>query len=314
MNLVETIAEASMFLEKTGVASPRLNAEILLGHVLGRSRVEIYSNYEKSLADKEYLLFKDLLKRRAKGYPLQYITGSVGFRGIDLKVKPGVFIPRPETEILLEKAMEVLPDTRLEILDLCAGCGTIAVSLAVELKEAQVTAVDCNHKAVNLCIENAGLNNVSSRVKTLEGDLFGALEGKAKSSFDAILSNPPYIPARSFGSLPKEVRDFEPSNALIAGIDGLSVIRKIITLAPLYLKTSGWLLMEVDESTARTISGMLSEQYNKADHSDIKPGMNDFEIYGKRESFTSTIWSEVEIHNDLNGHARVVRARLSPAS
>jgi len=280
VNLVEYLARASEYLDRQGVASARLNAELMLSSLLGISRLEIYTNFERPLSDEDAAAFKQMLMKRAGGCPLQHITGEVGFRGLVLEVRPGVFIPRPETEVLVEKALEVLPaDTPARVLDLGSGSGNIALSVAAELPGSTVTAVDTDDAAVRLTRANAARAGVSESVEVMSGDLFEPLSGEA--AFDLIISNPPYIPEGMRESLPAEVRDFEPAGALFAGPEGLDLIRRIVAGAPGHLADGGWLVLEVDESHAGRVEEMLAGEG----------------------------WTGVEVFQDLAGRPRVVRAR-----
>lgn len=280
MNLVEYLARASEYLDRQGVASARLNAELMLSSLLGISRLEIYTNFERPLSDEDAAAFKQMLMKRAGGCPLQHITGEVGFRGLVLEVRPGVFIPRPETEVLVEKALEVLPaDTPARVLDLGSGSGNIALSVAAELPGSTVTAVDTDDAAIRLTRANAARAGVSESVEVMLGDLFEPLSGEA--AFDLIISNPPYIPEGMRESLPAEVRDFEPAGALFAGPEGLDLIRRIVAGAPGHLAEGGWLALEVDESHAERVEEMLAGDG----------------------------WAEVEVFQDMAGRPRVVRAR-----
>jgi release factor glutamine methyltransferase len=288
LNLVEYLEKASSFLERHDVTSPRLNAELLLSKLLGISRLDIYTGFDRLLSGAEADTYREMLTRRAAGWPLQYLTGDVGFRGLTLEVRQGVFIPRPETEVLVEKALEVVPDgdIEVEVLDLGCGCGNIAVGIATERPGVKVTAVDCEPEAVELVARNASRCGVSSRVRVFRGDLFEPLKQKG-ATFDLIISNPPYVPEGCRDTLPAEVSDFEPPGAIFAGKEGLDIIERIIEGAPAYLRTGGWLLLEVDESHAEKI-------------------INELLCGGE-------VWGETTLFNDLTGRPRVARARFAPA-
>ncbi len=281
MKLVDYLLRATTYLERHQVASPRLNAELLLANLLGITRLDIYTGFDRPLSEADADAYRDLLAKRASGWPLQYLTGEAGFRGLTLEVRPGVFIPRPETEVLVEKALEVLPAVEADVLDLCCGCGNIAVSVARERPLARVTAVDIGPAAVETCRGNAESCGVSDRVTVMSGDLFGPLE-EAGLAFDVMVSNPPYVPSGCREGLPVEVREFEPPEALFAGPDGTDCIRRIIEGAPGFLREGGWLVLEVDESHAGAVAG------------DLLAG-----------------WAPVEVFEDLTGRPRVVRARLA---
>jgi release factor glutamine methyltransferase len=302
LNLVESLSRASSYLERHGVSSPRLNAELLLCHVLDAERIELYTNYDRPLAGRDADTYRDLLIERAGHYPLQYITGEAGFRGLILKMARGVFIPRPETEILVEKALEVLPrgdgaeSNGPAVLDLGAGCGNVTVSIAVERPRAVVTATDVDPRALELCEGNARRFGVSDRVATAPGDLYEALDGIESARFDLIVSNPPYIPDGCRDGLEPEVTEFEPPAALFGGEDGLDVVRRIVEGAPRHLASGGWLVMEVGEDQAgRVVEQLLGGGI-------VEPG--------RARGCAGEVWAEAEYFTDLSGRPRVVRARL----
>jgi release factor glutamine methyltransferase len=282
LNLVESVATAASYLERQGVGSPRLNAEILLGHLLHLERIEIYTNYDRLLSAGEAEGYKRLLMKRAGGCPLQYLTGEAGFMGLSFEVRPGVFIPRPETEVLASSLLDVLPQDSPDVLDLGTGCGNLAVCIAVRKPGAQVVAVDNDPRAVSLCEKNAVRFGVADRIRVVTGDLYDALAEGSSRLFDAIVSNPPYVPESAMESLPAEVRDFEPPEALLGGPDGLDVVRRIVASAPAHLKSGGRLFVEIDE--------------------------------GQLEQATSLFdagWEGVTVHEDLAGRPRVLEAGLA---
>ena len=281
MNLVEYIAKAAPYLEEHGVASPRLNAELILGKVLGITRLEIYTGFERELDPRQAEEYRQLVMRRAQGVPLQYITGAAAFYGRDFDVSPGVFIPRPETEILVEAVLKELPE-EAKVLDLCTGCGNIAVTIALEKQAAAVTAVDTGDSAVAACRKNALKFGVSDRVRVLAGDLYSALDDD--DVYDAVVANPPYVAAGKLGALPVEVREHEPATALEAGEDGLDFIRAIVAGAPRRVARGGLLALEVDEDQPERVS---------------------------RDILRGRTWEKVQVLNDLNKRPRVVMARLS---
>lgn len=277
MNLVEYLARATEYLERHDVSSPRLNSEILLCHLLDIRRIDIYTGFERALTPGQADEYKRLLARRASGFPLQYLTGETGFRNLTLHIVEGVFIPRPETELVVEKALEVMPEGA-RVLDIGSGCGNIAVSIASEREDATVTAVDVDRAAVELTGGNAETAGVEGRVEVIQSDLFAALVGRR---YDIIISNPPYVPEAARDSLPSEVRDFEPPAALFAGPDGLDTIARILADAPCYLNDGGWLVLEIDETQDKSVAAMLKEQG----------------------------WVDVQVMEDLTGRPRIARAR-----
>lgn len=310
MNPRTATREGYTFLLESGVSSPQHDAEALLEHVLNLPRVRFYADNNFELTEKELFAYRLVLARRADGYPLQYIIGTTGFRNVSLYVEPGVFIPRPETEILVDKAIEVLPSGRAHILDLCCGCGNICISLASEYAYLIFTAIDNNRDSVRLCDANARKNNVHENIQILESDLFNVID--EGNRFDVIISNPPYVPNSVMHSLPPEIRNFEPHSALVGGIDGLEVINRIISSAPNYLKQGGWLLLEAGEDQVDKIAGSMKTIM----WSSLKPvsdslSNDPIELHNHlgRDGETP-VWSNVETYQDLTGRPRIIRARL----
>lgn len=239
------------YLEGKGIESPRLSSEILLAHSLGANRLNLFLNFDKPLNEREISRYRALIRRRVKGEPLQYITGTQEFWSMEFVVSPQVLIPRPESEILVESALGLLREERLppeespRILDLGTGCGALAVALAQEWGRAAIWATDISSQALEVARENARKHGVEGRINFREGDLFEAVR-KEEIDFDIVLSNPPYIPSDGFESLQPEVRDHEPRVALDGGKGGVYYIEKIIGGARDYLKSGGWLLLEMD--------------------------------------------------------------------
>ena len=203
MNVVESLKKATEFLERRDVASPRLNSELLLSCMLGISRVELYTGFDRELTEEEAERFKEMLMKRAAGCPLQYLTGETGFFSATYVVCPGVFIPRPETEVLVEKALEMLPDRPVKVLDIGTGNGCIAISIALERANAELLATDISASALVLCNRNADRLGVSDRVGTALGDLYEPIGPSER--FDMVISNPPYICSTEAGELDVEV-------------------------------------------------------------------------------------------------------------
>lgn len=231
--------EAIEQLTKAGIESPQLDAEVLLAHVLGCERHELYT------ATTGYLLpygnlevFKSYVERRLKNEPIAYIVGYKEFWSLKLKVTPSVLIPRPATENLVEKALKLLGHRPATILDLCTGSGAIAAALAKELPTAKIVAADISEEALQVAKEN--LKFAGDRVTLIQSNLFEKITGK----FDLILSNPPYIPREVVLNLDPDITNYEPHLALDGGEDGLDFIQKIRQDAPNFLKETGWLILE----------------------------------------------------------------------
>lgn len=238
------IAWTQGFFAKGGVDAPRLTAEILLAHALSCDRVRLYLDFDKPLGAPELAAFRELVRRRAAGEPTAWLTGRREFLGHVFRVDPLVLVPRPETELLVEAAIALLPQEGT-LLDLCTGSGCIAISAALARPDARVVATEISTEALAVARENAAA--LGAAVEFLEGDLYGPVA--AGERFDLIVSNPPYVPAGEIEGLSREVRR-EPRIALDGGADGLDVIRRIVSCAPSRLRPDGLLVIEMHETHA----------------------------------------------------------------
>ncbi len=247
MNISEAIAAAAVRLTSRKVPDARLDAELLLGHALGRDRAWLVAHYPDEMEPRALLVYERLLDRRAAREPLQYITGRQEFWGLEFLVSPAVLVPRPETELVVESALRSLQAVPAPlIIDLCTGSGCIAVSLARELPGSRVFALDRSGDALEAARENARRHAVADRIRLLEGDLFAPLaELDLAGKVDLVSANPPYIRTGELASLQPEVRDFEPEVALIAGPRGTEIAERIIAEAPGCLRGGGCLVMEM---------------------------------------------------------------------
>jgi release factor glutamine methyltransferase len=253
------------FTEKA-IDSPRFCTEILLSHQLKKTRVELYLDYDQPLCEDEINAFRTLVRRRVKREPLQYITGHQEFWSLDFAVNPAVLIPRPETEILVEEALNINQGGLLSnisnpmILDMGTGSGVIAIALAKEIKGAGIWASDISHEALSLAKENARRHNVHERIRFFEGDLFEPFS-EGSTQFDLIVSNPPYIAIEEFESLAPEVRCHEPRAALDGNKGGMRYIDRLIAESGKYLRRGGWLLIEMDpQQTEKALNLIDSAQ------------------------------------------------------
>ena len=234
--------------KKEGLTSPRLDAEVLLAESLGMDRVGLYTHFDQPLQPRELTRFKKLIQRRLAREPLAYIVGKREFWSLTFKVTADVLIPRPETEVLVAEALQVLVDAKRptrswRILEIGTGSGAVSIALAKELPLASLVATDLSGKALAIARENALGNGVQERIQFLQGDLFAPLE--EGSQFELILSNPPYVPRNHFASLAPEVRDFEPRVALDGGKDGLAFFRRALPRVGEFLQPEGWFLAEI---------------------------------------------------------------------
>jgi len=245
------------------ILSPRLDAELLLSHLLGMERIHLYTHYDQPLSHAELSRYKEFIKRRIKREPVAYITGHKEFWSLDFEVTPQVLIPRPETELIVETVLKLadaeFPAKNCRILDLCTGSGNIAVSLAAERSAWQIYAADISAQAVEVAGRNACRNNINGQLKFMTGDLFAPLrDANLEGSFDFIVSNPPYIAREDMSGLPPEVRDYEPEISLDGGERGIQIIDKILTDAPLYLIPGGYLVLEIGEEQVPLLENSIS--------------------------------------------------------
>lgn len=271
------------YLGRRGDERPRLSAEWLLSAATGLSRVEIYTNFDRPLASEELALMRAGIERRAGGEPLQYVTGEMPFRHIVLRCEPGVLIPRPETEVLVDAVLEELAGCGSpRVLDLCTGTGCIALSIAGEHPDTVVVATDISPAATALAERNARALGLEGWVDVLECDLADAVAPEFAGTFDVLVSNPPYIPSAILaGQIPSEVRDFEPALALDGGADGLAVFRRILGLAPGMLSAGGLLACELFEGALATASDLVRAEEG---------------------------WDRVEVREDLTHRPRILLA------
>lgn len=281
----------SGYLAEHGDADSLISARWLVSEVTGLSFMQLYTNFNQELAPAELERLREYVKERADGVPLQYITGKTSFRFIDVKVRPGVLIPRPETEVLVSEVLSrlprekhtsdgELPEPDLQVCELCTGSGCIAASLASENPRIKVIATDVSPDCVSLAKENVEALGLVGRVDVVECDLFEGVDDALAGKLEAIVSNPPYIPTAQLEELPSEVGEFEPTLALDGGEDGLDVFRRISAWAASTLKPGGFLACELHEDTLDAASDIAL-----------------------RDGF-----AETEIIKDLNGLPRVLIA------
>lgn len=272
MNLRTAVSQGVDLLASAGVPEPRLTAELLLCHALHCERPYLYAHPEQELREVEWLHYGRWLHERMQGKPLQYITKVQEFYGRPFRVTPDVLIPRPETELLIETILKRRPNAP-SILDVGTGSGSIAVTLALETAAA-VTATDISLAALRIADLNA--RTLKANVRFIGADLLACI---ADASMDVVVSNPPYVPAADRQSMQREVRDWEPGQALFAGETGLDVYRRLIPEALRVLKPGGLLAVELGIGQAEAVAAF------------------------------ATGWHNIEIANDLAGIARVLSCR-----
>ncbi|MDP1808255.1 MAG: peptide chain release factor N(5)-glutamine methyltransferase [Actinomycetota bacterium] len=281
--IATVLAAAKEHLDKNDFSSARREAELLLARALRLSRVDLYTQYDRPLSDDERGSFKTLLKARLERQPLQYIIGNQAFRYLELHVEPGVFIPRPETELLVERIIDAVraKPGPLAVLELGMGSGAVCLSLAKELPDVHVWAVDISLKALTVTEGNAATHGLLDKVTLCQGDMFSALPAGSGLTFDVVAANPPYVPTMDIDGLEPEVRDHEPLEALDGGPTGVRFYETIAKQAPGYLRPGGLVAFEVGEGQAGAVSALLE----------------------------GAGFSHIEIHKDYNDIERIVIGR-----
>jgi release factor glutamine methyltransferase len=277
--IAETLKAASEHLRDASVPNDLLDAQTLLAEALGQDRTYLIVNFNQELSGDVRSNFQAMVERRAAGEPLQYITGHQEFFGLDFKVTPDVLIPRPETELAVEETIRLVQQNRIAIpviVDVGAGSGCIAVTLAREIGDARVIASDLSLAALRLARRNAHRNGVADRIEFIAADLLDAFADRGFADF--ILCNPPYVAEQEMPTLQREVRDWEPRVALTDGVDGLSFYRRLLKDAPARLKPGGHLICEMGYTQSEKISAMVDR----------------------------AVWAEARLLDDLQGIPRTI--------
>lgn len=278
--LIDVVRLGAGYLADHGVEGARLDAELLAAHALGLRRLDLYLQYDRPLDEAELAPLRELLRRRARGEPVAYITGERDFFGRSFAVTPAVLVPRPETELLVQRALAWAGDRDpLLAVDLGTGSGCIAVSLAAEALGIRALAVDASLAALQVARSNARRHGVADRVRLVAADWTAPLARQGR--VDMLLSNPPYVTEEEAAGLMRDVRDFEPRGALVSGPTGLEAYAAILESAGTLLGRPGLVALEVDPRRAEAVAGLVAERL---------PG------------------AAVEIHTDLAGHRRLVEA------
>ena len=277
MNLQTALRQGVDLLNDAAVPAARLTAEVLLSHALKRRREYLYGHPEEELSEVAWIHYGRYLHERLQGKPTQYITKEQEFYGRPFRVSPAVLIPRPETEHVVETVVRVAPRARRAV-DVGSGSGAIAVTMAAELKHAEIWGTDISADALQVARENAELNQTT--VNWVQCDLLSALKAR---TFDVVVSNPPYVPDGDQEDLQAEVRDYEPAVALYGGPTGNEIYARLIPEASRVLKPGGWLVMELGYRSLAAVQAMLGQQ-----------------------------WHNVEDVADLAGIPRVLAAQLRP--
>jgi len=257
LTILHALNKSTDYLKKKGIESPRANAEILLANILNCKRLELYLMYDKPLTESELNNYREYLKRRSIFEPIQYITGSVEFYALELKVTPAVLIPRSETEILIETIIDsVKKEDELFILDIGSGCGNISIALAENLPCVHITGIDISKDAIMIANGNLEKYQLNDRVNFVNGDIM-KYNANDFSNYDIIVSNPPYVSQNDYLNVQKEIKNFEPKIAVTDLSDGYKYFGKIITLASEILKIGGKLFFEMGQGQSKKINELL---------------------------------------------------------
>jgi release factor glutamine methyltransferase len=256
-SIATAILEATRLLQESGIPEPRLEAGWLLENMLGRDRAFLITHADTILTEEQLTKFQSQVQRRAGGEPAQYITGHQEFFGLDFEVSPDVLIPRPETEFLVESALELMSASQSTymICDVGTGSGCIPISLLHERQNAAAVAVDLSNAAVGLAARNARKHSVAHRINFLVADGLSAFV--KRSYFDLIVSNPPYITDSEWDGLQREVREHEPRLALTSGSDGLEMVRRLLIETPNYLISGGHFVFEIGFNQRAAVEALI---------------------------------------------------------
>ncbi len=288
-----------------GIESPRLSAELLLSHVLGLKRIELYTQFDKIVTKQQLDQLHDLVERAGRCEPVAYLTGKTEFYSLQLEVSPDCMIPRPETELLVERAIEFLrkrpirnstmceikqkeeisngasPGTQF-VCDVCTGCGPIGIAIAKNFRDARIIATDISEAALRIAAQNVENHQLKDRIELLQGDLFEPVVPQLDvDKFDLIVCNPPYVSIAEFEKLDKNVRDYEPRLALFAGEDGLDIYQRIFERVDKFLKPDAALILEIGYTQGQKVKEMLEQ---------------------------TGIFTEIKIEKDFHNNDRIVTA------
>lgn len=264
MIIKEFLHYASDILKSEDIETPVLEAGVMLCYVLNCDRTYLFAHDDRVLNEEELVKLKNMLDLRSNKVPLQYIIGYTEFMSLDFTVSPAVLIPRQDTEVLVEKCIDLVRQkqktTDVSVLDMCTGSGCIGISIAHYCPECKVVACDISEEALKIAKKNSERNGTENRLRLFQGDLFEAL-GKSEYKFDIIVSNPPYIESDTILKLQKQVKDNEPLIALDGGKDGLVFYKRIIERAPEYLNKNSYLALEIGYNQAQDVTSLMQSKF-----------------------------------------------------
>jgi release factor glutamine methyltransferase len=281
MKIFEALTRATRILQEKASPSPKADAELLLKSTLGSDRGYLISHSRDDLDSRQVSIYFSRVWERAQGKPVQYILGWQEFRGLEFKVTPDVLIPRPESELLVDEALQCVQTEDAVLVDVGTGSGCLAISLAVELDKTRIFAIDLSAPALEVARANATRHQVLAKIRFLNGDLLSPLGPLSLSGeTECIVANPPYVSEKDFPNLQREVRDWEPKLALVTSRDGLSIYERLVPQASSFLKRGGHLIIEIGFSMVERVSGLFGSE-----------------------------WEIEKIRTDLNGIPRAIVAR-----
>ena len=260
LTLIEIIKRSDEYLARHGIPDARRNAELLVGHVLGKSRLQLYLEHDRPFEKDELEQMRTLLAERKERQPIQYIFGEAEFFSLPFDVNPSVMIPRPETEHLVEETLKTLREIGAEkavVYDIGTGSGCVAISIAKNLENCAIYASDVSAEALKTASTNAEKNGIKDKIEFLLGADLKPFDNAPVQNADIVVSNPPYVPTVEFERLEPEVRDHEPRKALDGGPDGLDVIRRIIAGVPGHINPGGALIIEIGIDQAEAVTACI---------------------------------------------------------
>ena len=308
-NVVDLLKTTTGFLSGKGIDEARLSAELMLGHVLGLKRLDLYLNHERPVSPRELEAFRDCCRKRLQGMPVQYIAGEAFFYGNRFSVDERVLIPRPETELVLEHALDRLASIPMQegeapsILDIGTGSGCIAITIALRLQGARLTAADVSADALQVAEANARALGVADRIRFVQADMLDeGFTGAVGGPFELVISNPPYIPEGEWSGLQDEVRRFEPKLALVAP-DGFEYYRSIAAMAPSLLRSGGLLCLELHADAAEGVKELVDKEFVDIevmqDYSGLDRALSCVRSQGRAEKKMDVM--DEEIMDDMDG-------------
>lgn len=259
-NVIELLEWTTDYFEKHNISNPRLDAEVLLGHILEKSRLKLYLDFDMPVYQEHLSVFRELIKRRIALTPISYLINRKEFMSLDFYVDERVLIPRPETEFIVETILKTNSGTPQRVLEIGTGSGVIATTLAVNEPEWEIIATDICQDALDVAKKNRDVHECTDRISLLHGDLFDPIQELNTSNFNWIVSNPPYVMSGDNNDLSPDVREHEPHIALFAGEDGLSIIRRLISESPSYLNPGGKLIFEIGDTQGNPVQELINEQ------------------------------------------------------